>query len=488
MTLATERPSTPADARSEWYYSGRTLNPMQVIFSGYAPDCRERYFLGTPGCGKTTALIQEVNRACERYPGSWWLLSRYTELESASTLKGDFEREIPRERLLRWDHEERCWYYPNGSKVTIHGLKPSEDQGRYAKFAGYNLSGVALSQVEAIPQDVVEKLYERLRSPVPPRVLLAEGNLDLGPDHWLVAVAEGGRKIQDRLIRAGPRLVVIGNLQDNTVNLPEDYVAKMRGKFPEGHPEYWTRVGGWFGSRSLGEPVYGPSFYRPEVHLATVDADPSLPLFEGWDFGITRPAILWSQVWPGGRWRFLGEFLGDGIGLDEVIAERRRILSTWFPTCRTVWSVGDPTGENRKDTGVSSMLFLRTHGVPISRPRKGANHPGARSWAIQQTRELLGRHTSRGEAFGVHPRCKVFAEGLLKGYVRNPHSPDMMPLKDGYYDHLQNCAEYVLQAYWGTNAMPDLMVPKTFAQLLSAREPGEPRDRRLMGTRHPGGF
>lgn len=482
--------SLTVEDRGVWYYGGRSPNRMQLVFAGFEPGCRERYYLGVPGCGKTTGLIQEVNRYCERYPGSTWLMSRFQESESASILKGDFEREIPRDRLLRWDHEERRWYYPNGSSVYIHGLKPADDQSRYAKFAGYNLSGVALSQVEGIPQDYVEQLSARLRSPIPPRVLLAEGNLSVGDKgEWLIAMAEGGRKVQDRVIVSGPRLMVIGNLEDNAANLHPDYVADRKRRYPEGHPDYWPEVGGWFGRRSVGEPIYGPEFFRQAEHVGPMDPDPSLPLFEAWDFGITRPAILWSQVWPGGRWRFLGEYMGDGVGLDEVIAERRRILSTWFPMCQTVWSVGDPTGENRKDTGVSSMQFLRAHGVAIRPPRKGANHPTARSWAIQQLRELMMKHTSRGPSVLVHPRCQVFAEGLLKGYVRNPHAPDLMPMKDGYFDHLQNCAEYTLQAFWGAQALQAVSSgPQTVAQMLAARDPGEPKARVLQPARHPGGF
>src|SRR3990172_8231654 len=95
------------ETREIWYMGGKTPNKAQVVFAGLLPACRERYFLGTPGCGKTSSIIAEVNRHLIQNPGSTWLLARYQETESASILRGDFEHETDRGLLDRWDHEER---------------------------------------------------------------------------------------------------------------------------------------------------------------------------------------------------------------------------------------------------------------------------------------------------------------------------------------------------------------------------------------------
>src|SRR3990172_522060 len=106
---------------------GKTPSRTQALFAGLELSCRERYFLGTPGSGKTSGLIAEVNRHLIQNPGSTWLLARYQETESASVLKGFFEEETDRSLLDRWDHEERRWYYkPIGGKqssVYIHAFK-----------------------------------------------------------------------------------------------------------------------------------------------------------------------------------------------------------------------------------------------------------------------------------------------------------------------------------------------------------------------------
>lgn len=44
--------------------------------------------------------------------------------------------------------------------------------------------------------------------------------------------------------------------------------------------------------------------------------------------------------------------------------------------------------------------------------------------------------------FLVHPRCKVLIEGYRGGYARE--DGEDKPKKDDYYDHLQDCARYLI--------------------------------------------
>jgi hypothetical protein len=64
--------------------------------------------------------------------------------------------------------------------------------------------------------------------------------------------------------------------------------------------------------------------------------------------------------------------------------------------------------------------------------------------------------TKQGAAFEVHPRCRTLIDGFEAGYVWEDlvRSGSVMPntrrpKKDGYYDHLQNTAEYVIINYGG---------------------------------------
>lgn len=452
------------------YMGGKTPNPSQRLFAGAYPECKERYFLGTPGCGKTEALIAEVNRYCIEYPGSTWLLARFLETESASILKGDYLKVTHAELLGRWDHEERRQYHKNGSSVYIHGLKPSEGQSEFGKFAGYNLSGVAVSQVEQIPPRYIEALSDRLRHPSPPRVILAEGNFNIKQDDPLYPVISTATVLKERqcsdcgltipwVLKSGPRVIITGNLDDNAENLPADFIASKRAQSPPGHPEHNVRVAGWFGILVQGQPVYAGVF-DPKVHIMECEVDPEAPVLEAWDFGITHPAVTWSQLLRNGRLRVLGEYMGTDVMLDGALAEVRRVRNLWFNKAKVFWATADPAGEAKKDTGKSSLQFLRDKGYAIS-PAVGANTPAIRLWAIQQVSRFMSQRVAVAgtshEGFGIHPRCTTLIEGFKGGYVKNPKRNDGMPLKDGWYDHVANCLEYTVTAFWNQRGVDNLL-------------------------------
>jgi len=443
-------------------------NRSQVLFAGAFPECFERVYLGTPRCGKTSEMIRQAINYCQLYPGSQWLLARWHEQDAASILKGDFYRECPPEILKPngWDHEERKQTFRNGSMCYIHGLKPSEEKDMFGKVAGYSLSGIGLSQVEGIERGYVEKLFGRLSGKNPPRYMLLEGNLKT--DSWLLGLVQSSTKVAERVYRSGPRMIVIGNLEDNAANLPDGYVEMMKARYPEGHPSRGPEVTGEFGVTIRGSAVYGEGVFQPSVHVQAMEAIPELPLLESWDFGLNHPAVTWSQWWPGGRLRVLGEYMGDhpeGTPLPDAMREVERLRREWFRDCKVVWRTGDPTGEYAKDVGKSSVGFLRAAGWSIT-TKKGANAVSARTWAIQHLTDVMQRRGKDGECFGIHPRCRVLIDALGAGYIKDPNRPEM-PYKDGYYDHLANDLEYtVLMWSDGTGFVDD--------QPSIAREPGEP--------------
>ena len=276
-------------------------------------------------------------------------------------------------------------------------------------------------------------------------------------------------------------MVLIGNLADNAKNLPADSVERLRTDFPPGHPLYGPKVGGWFGPGESGDPVYGPELFRQEVHLRTVEYDPKFPLLEAWDFGIARPAVLWSQFIPGPRWVALGEWMGNDTPLGDAARESKRLVAQWFPQARKIYRTADPAGMARKDVGPSSVRFLQNLGLGIT-VRRGANTPAQRMWAIQQVRDMLQRRVGASEAVQIHPRCEILTEGMRFGYKRDPHRADGMPTKDGWFDHVANCLEYTFIAFFGSGELPissdGSMSVK--AWLSDIRDPGEPKTERQI--------
>lgn len=185
--------------------------------------------------------------------------------------------------------------------------------------------------------------------------------------------------------------------------------------------------------------------------------------------------------------------------LPDVILERNRLVNLWFPQYKTrIWTTGDPSGENKKDTGLSSAATLRKALIHFH-SRKTGNSVSARLWAIGQLQGLMGRRVKGQECFALSPRCVTLRAALERGYVKDARRSDAMPKKDGVYDHLSNALEYLVMEYSG---MADDVVRADgtvdVKQLLANdRDPGEPKAPRedwhtpssSVGTRrHAGGF
>ena len=102
--------------------------------------------------------------------------------------------------------------------------------------------------------------------------------------------------------------------------------------------------------------------------------------------------------------------------------------------------------------------------------------------AIQTVAGYMRRLTPQGPAFRVTPQfvvvtkrgstsTPVLVDGFEAGYVwdskstkgtTNPNT--RRPLKDGYYDHGQNCVEYIAQMFGpGTTLMPVMKANPTDA-------------------------
>jgi hypothetical protein len=110
---------------------------------------------------------------------------------------------------------------------------------------------------------------------------------------------------------------------------------------------------------------------------------------------------------------------------------------------------------------MSAVDVLRANGVNVE-TAYGANSVDKRDIAIQTLAGYMRRLSGTGVAFRINPRfvvvskrgsqsTPVLLDGFEAGYVwdtkstTSTASPNTRrPLKDGYYDHSQNCVEYIV--------------------------------------------
>jgi len=187
-----------------------------------------------------------------------------------------------------------------------------------------------------------------------------------------------------------------------------------------------------------GKPVY--TNFTDKCVDEGVFPSPNIPLYRSWDFGYHRPAVSWVQA-HSGFW-VVGEAMGEDMTLNEFIntvaLPYHETLIRSMPEDKKVKviDVADPAGKQVTDKSEhTSFSILANHGI----------FPMARRSEINEGLTLLRQSIQEG-GFKVHPRCRIIIEGMKGGY-RYPEPtkgrPEpLFPLKDGYYDHLQDTLRY----------------------------------------------
>jgi len=182
--------------------------------------------------------------------------------------------------------------------------------------------------------------------------------------------------------------------------------------------------------------------FDPAVHVASVDYNPSLPLYRSLDFGFVNPFVcLWIQVDEQGRVRVIDEYVRSRATIDVHAGE----IKSRTP-CReeqVTATFCDPAGKSVNDvTGTSVVRELRTLGIAVRFRRSG----------ILEGIELIRRAIRSGDGKSrivISPRCQrlIEAMGCYHYPDRSGSASRELPLKDGVYDHSIDALRYFFVNY-----------------------------------------
>jgi hypothetical protein len=372
------------------------------------------------------------------------LLCRWTGDALDAQLKPRFWELCPPEVLAPnpWNAKEDYVRFANGSRLYIRALKSSDETARFSKVAGLTLAFILADQPEEMPWDMYVYLKGRLSQPgFPQQIILLPNPPD--PDHWLCKeFPDGPQKPDHALIRL--------TTYDNRQHLGEQYILSLEAAYPVGHPMRRRLLEGQRGATQRGVAVYGKIF-KPGLHITKLQPLPGIPVFQSWDFSFSHPAVSWHQITPWGAWRTLMEWLGEDEYLENAVPkvlrlEAERLSGAPCP----IWTTCDPTGDNPTSHGSerTAVTILGEHGLHATVVKR-ANQPQIRDFALQSIARLMLRLTPEGAAFEIDPSCVNLIDGFQAGYVYQEKlvRGKRLPLKDGYYDHLQNTLEYAVLAY-----------------------------------------
>ena len=422
---------------------------------------------GAVRAGKTTLCLVKILALCQTYPGISGLIGRFSDGDTHRLLKPMWRTVCALAGVtLTWNAEEGYDELSNGSRVYITGLKAQDATSRYAKFRGLTLAFFYIDQAEEMPHDVWMELNLRLSQAGYPHMGLISPQT-VGESDWIAEEFP-----HDSPLKPGRAYYAL-SMHDNGHNLPPHYISETEAAHPPGTPIHTTLVLGRRGARIIGDPVYGAALNGSHLgafvrarHEVDCAYDPRVPVEAALDFGKHHPCALFRQVSPTGQTRYLGGVMGMHMHIDPFLSEVLRYHALWFPSPpATAWCC-DPAGMTNP-IGVDMPALLLKHGI-VARHVESSNSPLVRLSCIEHiASRMRARDLAGQEAFLVAKEARwlrisehgatafrMLTDGCESGYVWNKHTVSVgnkqvrVPLKDGWYEHAQNCLEY-LEANFG---------------------------------------
>lgn len=485
-------------------------------------DATER-FVDAEGAfrsAKTWTVLIKIRLQLEEYPGKQdaqgrfipgsgirWTIARWTEDDLHQKLIPDYRSVCALLGLHygEWNPKEQCFEFPQGQRIYAVHLKSSQTSSRYAKVRGLTTAGFYIDQLEEIPEDVYNEAALRLSQPGFPQQMIVTPN-PVSDSHW---IARRFRPIEKNPL-PDHRLLTL-SIWDNAHNLSPETIRAAETLYPVGHPARPTKLEGRRGLDVRGLPVYSGAFVRSRhVPDTGVARNAQLPLYESYDYGFHHPCVVFYQWAPWGWLGILGGVMGQDMHLDEFLPIVERYRLKWFGDVDLIDATCDPAGANENAQGIKgkpvSILreWYREHRTGkhevVPRYISAANMPENRRTAIDRGATYM-RHQGMGgaECFAVDRERWVlvskdeignlderwdgfFLDGLELGYVlesddaesilkpKARHSSRLgtyyVPVKDGWFEHAQNCFEYGLQMHVHDLPQASARAPEVHRQFL----------------------
>ncbi len=388
--------------------------------------------------GKTWMICATIIEDCLKWPGIEWLACRYSNEETRTKVKTEFDRiaSLYYGLALEWDENENCFKFPlqGGlqSKVYCYGLKAQTLVAALSKVRGLGVASIWNDQSEELPQEIAEELPFGTRQPgYPHRVIYSPNPPD--EDHFLA----------DRFPEENPfshRKYYRLSVYDNAHNLAPGKLAELEANFPPNHAKYKSLLLGMRGVNVTGTAVYHDAFKRVDiyghpVHVLPVAYDPSVRVLEAIESGKHHPVWVAAQRNYYGGWHILGGILGKRLMLEEFIPIIARYRAEWFDDPKLFKTCCDPPpAQEVKNYRYAHGRILRGLGLqPVSRP--SGNAPDVREAIIQTIAAHMRRRDGTGESFRVNDdpkrwlmvsaavtkQSRFLLDGLEASYVWDEH-------------------------------------------------------------------
>jgi hypothetical protein len=364
------------------------------------------------------------------------------------SLLDDFQKIL--HGVARWVSSRKTFEYDNGHKLIVC---PADEWDRFgsAQFVGFYIQ-----EAQEVDYRIFDTLTQRLRDPLGTvggipyytGLFCARG---VKREHWIyknfVQSAwdlDTGKEARSKA--KNPDFVycrfTTHHNQEALDRIAPGYIENQIRHHKDDINWIKMFIEGEFGFDVDGRPVF--ECFNPSVHVAKIEADPSLPILRGVDFGYNRPAVTWSQYDRLGRFLVLRELCPTGVSREElctmVRAEEQHQWPDRHPT--QYRDFGDIAGKHVSAATLQSDIdfWERFFGTSIEY-RMARVQDG-----LEILRGLMTRTTKKGQPrFSVDISCERLIDALQGAYYYKLDKTDERPVKGEGYDDVVDSVRYVAQ-------------------------------------------
>lgn len=414
------------------------FKPDGKILTEYLNDrSRVSFIMGALGSGKTTASCQKLLKImCEQEPNKhgirptrfFAIRNTYTDLMN-TTIKdwlamadglGKFNKGGMSPPTHYID-----FYLSDGTRVISEVIFLALDRpDSIRKLRGTQPTGFWLNETKELVRDVIDMCDGRHgRYPT-----IATGGVECtwhgmigdtnAPDEtsWYYELAERIKPTGWKFFKQPPALINKGSAEnpewilnsdaENTKWNPDYYLSMVNGKTPD-----WINVNilNNYGFVKSGRLVY-PS-YRDDVHCVEVGVMQSIPIYRGWDFGLT-PACVFMQITPTGRLNIIDEMAvtGEVMGISRFATDVLLHSGRYYPNHEFI-DIADPAGNMRSQGDERSCFqIMRGMGIDVT---GGEQDPYLRNESV---RYALDNVIDGKPILQLSPKCNMLRKGFMGGY------------------------------------------------------------------------
>lgn len=436
----------------EQYVPNEKQLEMEQILDRAAGTAQVQTILmyGSPGSGKTIGAIKRMVVDANTYPGAHFGVFRRTFTEIFGQLLEPTE-EFLRRYQIQYDRRLEPFpqlTFPNGSYIQFRSTEKSNKtkDGKADNLGGLELSGALIDEADSIKEEFFNTLLSsRMRQKLLPCNYLIPSCNPASEDSWLY-------KRFKPLLERGPGTFSDGRgwhsvhcpVDVNRKNLPEGYIENMEESLIHSPSLYKKFRLGLFGPAIIGHPVFGEIFSR-DWHVASgpIQWNPDLPLYRSWDFGWRRPAVVVAQEDPKtGQITWLWCKHGHNELLHRFARRMLSKLKELFPGAQ--WrDFCDVDGRKRNPyTEKTQIQILQAFRLSPQATYSLVPY-GLNLMADQLTRTIeRGRPAMLFDPIGARELADAFEYGYTQE-VDNIRD-EIVPVKDGYYEHIMDAARYIL--------------------------------------------